>query len=455
VTTPLTSFLLGRGDPPSVAALRQTQLASYAYTVLPAEHPWRTELRSDFLAACVQHHAIRRDVAPLLAAWCDAGIPAMFFKGFHLSEFHYAVPSTRFHGDVDVLIHPAHAERAVGVARDLGWDDAHHSARAHGICGLRAPGAPVTMVDLHRFPLHGSFRWSRRRRSITEAIWQRAHERAWEGTVVHVPDPTDAFLLLVLHRAWGAERWRLKPHDVLDVRALMERAGVTLEAVRARAAELGCSRTLGLFLDRCNPAAGRLELAHPSRMAALRWDLAVMAERRTPGLGVERLLLRLAHAPGALVDVIAALPTLFRVERALRAHTDLRQLLAALTPAVAPTPSSWRARARAARGIRWAVRLLRLRAGGPCVVRSLALYIAFRRLGWPATFVSGVRRGPAGVVGHAWVELNGCVLPELSEPLNRSWFQVNVEYPAVAEAGAGSWAPSGDGERVSVASAHP
>jgi hypothetical protein len=377
---------------------------------------------------------MRREIAPLMAAWCDAGIPTLFFKGFHLSEFHYPVPGERFHGDVDVLIHPEHAERAIRIARDLGWHDTHYSTRAHGICSLRAPDAPVTVVDLHRFPLHGSFRWSGTRGRITEAIWQRAGARAWEGTVVHVPDPTDAFLLLVLHRAWGAERWRLKPHDVLDLRALMDRAGVTIEAVQARAAELGCSRTLGRFLDRCNPAAGRLELAPPSRMAVLCWDFAVLGERRTPGLGVERVLLRLVQAPGTVVDVVAALPTLVRVARALRMHTDLHHLLAALTPDLASSPSGLRARERAVRGIRWGTRLLRLRAGGPCVVRSLALYIACRRLGWPVTFVSGVRRGPAGVVGHAWVELDGSVLPELSEPLNRSLFQVNVQYPATPAA---------------------
>jgi len=427
VTPPLTSFLLHHTPLPPAADLRGWNLAAYAYTVLPADHPRRAELREDFLAACARHHTIRQELAPLIAAWHDAGIVAMLFKGFHLAEFIYAVAGARFHGDVDVLIHPEDAERAVDVARNLGWSDQHHTVRAHGVCSLYGPSAAV--VDLHRFPLHGRITWSDTRRRITEAIWQRSREVAWTGTVVRVPDPVDALLILMLQRSWGSERWRFKPHDVLDVRALMERAGVTREAAHERARELGCLRTLELFLTRCDPAAGRLDLAPPSTRSVRRWDLAVLTERRTPGMGMERQLVRLSHAPSALADVAAALPTLFRVRRALRRHIDLRQLLASLTPPPAPGRSDHAVRMRASRGVRWAVRLLHIRAGGPCVVRSLALYVVLRRLGWPVVFVSGVRREAHGVVGHAWVELDGRVLPELLEAGNRERFQVNFQYP--------------------------
>jgi hypothetical protein len=47
--------------------------------------------------------------------------------------------------------------------------------------------------------------------------------------------------------------------------------------------------------------------------------------------------------------------------------------------------------------------------------------------------VSGVRREAGGVVGHAWVELGGTVLPELGEPpAVLEQYAVNFRYPAEA-----------------------
>src|SRR5690242_3540903 len=101
----LESFLLGHGDPPA-GALRESGLGAYAYAALPAGHPLRAGLRTDFLGAIGRHYEIRRELAPLLAAWHDAGIEALLFKGFHLSEFVYPAPGIRFHGDVDVAVPP-------------------------------------------------------------------------------------------------------------------------------------------------------------------------------------------------------------------------------------------------------------------------------------------------------------------------------------------------------------
>ena len=429
MTGHLPAFLLGRHHtiPPS-AALRATHLAAYAYTVLPGDHPRRAELREDFLAACARHHAIVRELAPLVAAWHAAGVDAMLFKGFHLAELVYPVAGARFHGDADVLVRPEHEADAVRVATELGWVGEMHHAFGHGVCNLYLPGG-AAQVDLHRLVVHGLFS-SSRRRSVTHAIHSLASAVSWRDTVVRVPHPVDALLILVLQRGWGSERWRLKPQDVLDVRMLIERAGVTLEAARARARELGCARTLELFLERCDPTTGRVALSPPSRRDAMRRDAVTLVERRAISRAHELTLIRLAHAPAMLLDAALTLPLLWRVRRAHRTHTDLRQLLASLTPPSAPlTPRSRPPRTRVARGIRWASRLLRVGDGGPCVVRSLALYVALRRLGWPAVFVSGVRREGAGVVGHAWVELDGRVLPELGEPFNREWFQVGFQYP--------------------------
>jgi hypothetical protein len=438
------AFLVGESEPPSADLLRKWRLAGHAYTVLPAEHPVRAALRADYLGALARHAALKAEVLPLLRAWHAAGIEALVFKGFALAEWVYPVPGGRFHGDVDVLLSPKDIPRATEIAREAGWLEATNSARAgrpyaHGACTLICPGGGgVTEIDVHRYVLHSMTPWVRVPRRITEAVWARSRERHWEGVVVREPDPVDALLILMLQRCWGGDRWRLKPHDVLDVRVLQTRAGVSHEMLLTRARELGCERTLALFLERCDPEAGRLDLAVPSGARLRRWRIAVAREGGITMLAAKPLG-RVVRSPRVLVDTLRALPVVWRVRRALDTHRDMRSLLTHLDSrmpeseerlAGGPVPTE-----RVWRGVRWAMALLPRGPHGACVVRSLALLVVLRRSGHPAIFVSGVRRESGEITGHAWVELHGRVLPELEEPINRHLFQVNFTFPATPERG--------------------
>jgi hypothetical protein len=115
--------------------------------------------------------------------------------------------------------------------------------------------------------------------------------------------------------------------------------------------------------------------------------------------------------------------------RALRRDGSLPDLLASLTPRYGH-PAVALDRARTARGVRVAVRLLRIRPHGACLVRALALYRLLRQQGLDVDFVSGVRRDTRGVQSHAWVEMDGRILPELREPSIRVTYTENFRYPA-------------------------
>lgn len=418
-----------------VESLRARGLAAYAYATLPAGDPRRDDLRGDYLAALARHQQIKRELVPLLAAWNQAGVPALLFKGFHLAEWVYPAPGMRFHGDVDVAVRAEDASEAVRIAVSLGWEGEVNSfasgrTHSHGVCNLRRPEG-ATQVDLQRFVIHSHSRMNRVQRRVTAAVWSRSQTVRWEGVEVHLPDPVDALLILALQRSWG-DRWGLKPHDALDVRLLAERAGSRWrETLGERARALGCARTLGLFLERCDPERGTLGPAHLSPLEVLRRNLAVVPER--PTLWIRRLVARARIVPAASVAVPAGLVRIVRARQAVHRQPDIARLLAALTPVTPPGEpglrGSLRKRVRTVRGIRWAMRLLPRGAAGPCLIRSLAIYTALRRQGWPVEFVSGVRRTAGGVTGHAWVELEGQVLPELGEPHNRRIFRANVRYP--------------------------
>ncbi len=430
----LAGWLLDRTRPaPPPAVLREAGLGAYAYTALPPDAPGKAELRGDYLASLTRHEQIRRELAPLLAAWREAGIAALLFKGFHLAEFVYPVPGARFHGDVDVLVRPEDAERAGRIARAIGWREEANTAEVglaynHAVCLLYGPTG-AACVDLHRWVLHRPAPWNPVQRRVTEAVWSRSRQREWEGVPVREMDAVDALLVgLVLQRCWGGDHWHLKPHDVLDFGILCERLGIGREQLWERARELGAVRTLRIFLERCDPAAGILELAPPPAAALRRWDRAVFPERGPLGRGEDAVKL-LGWAPWMAVHMPAALSAVREARSALRRGPDVHELLRTLTPSGSPrTAGSMKRRWRTVRSIQWTVRLLP--GGNPrgdCLVRSLAIYVALRRQGWPVAFVSGVRRDAGEVVGHAWVELDGQVLYELAEPHNRRLYAVNLD----------------------------
>jgi hypothetical protein len=445
----LADFLLGRGDPPPAEVLRGARLASYACTVLPPDHPLRSELRPHYLAALLRHQQIRAELVPLLSAWQGAGVDVLLFKGFYLAEFVYPDPGGRFYGDVDVLIRPAAVVRAAAIASQLGWVPESRTSsavgeRAHVALGLFRPDG-ASILDVHRFVIQSSHRsWSRAPRRITEAVWEAAESRQWEGTVIWTPRPVDSLLVgLILQRSW-ADRWAIKPHDPVDFRYLRDRAGVSRDELRARAAELRCERTLSRFLDRCDPDAQRLLLRPPSKAEQLSLDLSVGLERAPRE--IERLVSRLDSVLYLLVDIPRAVPALLKVVRARRREHDIRALLQQLTP----SPPSGRApsvatRVRTVRALRWLTRLLPLSKKGHCLPRSLAIYYELRRQGWPVSFKTGVRRGGEGILGHAWVELDGRVLPELLEPGVSAMYAESFRYPprAATAGGEGGWSPAG------------
>ena len=99
---------------------------------------------------------------------------------------------------------------------------------------------------------------------------------------------------------------------------------------------------------------------------------------------------------------LRALPYVVWARVALRRTIDLNRLLAEhdIQPCARgseqPSVESLR------RGVDAVLRVMGPRRDA-CVPRSLALFALLSRYGYPAAFVSGVRMGESGLVGHAWV----------------------------------------------------
>ncbi|MVN86687.1 lasso peptide biosynthesis B2 protein [Deinococcus sp. HMF7620] len=403
---------------------------------LPQEHPWRGALRPDALALGVRHARIRAAVRGLVAVWAAAGIPALLFKGFALSEFEYATPGERFYGDVDVLLpsDEATVTRAVHLALARGWrSDGQHAWPenwTHESAHLYSPDGQVRL-DIHRFVLSTAYVPVSRSVQLTTGLWQRARAVDWEGVPVLRPSPADELVLtLALGRCWGGDLGGLKPADYLDLACLLPH-GPSEETLTAHAAQLGAAHTWAAFRRLCDPARRTLEL----RPAQTRAEVVPAAahdgvqSRPHPWRKVRRAWTLAPHLAAALPDVL-------RAAAAVRRGGDPRTHLAGWTP---PVTVQTRLHGPQLDGPVSAARLLthwlhpRQRRDGVCVPRAYATYQALRRLGHPAVFVSGVARSGAGVTGHAWIEDDRGTLELYGEPFNRQHFQVLFETPASPE----------------------
>jgi len=326
---PLTGFLVGvPGEPPEVATLRREGVSALAFVRLP-EHPDRNALRADFVRASARHLAVRQAVARLVAAWSAADVEVLLFKGFALAEFVYAAAAERSYADIDVAVRPERVATACAVGEAEGWQLVWHvgerdharAARTGGYAGheaaqLRHPELDVTL-DLHRRLAHNNHNRRPRARAqqrITDAAWAASRPVAWGGGQVRLLDPRDAVVVgLAVNRGWGSDGWFLKARDYPDFAALVERHGLTADALRARARELGVPRTFELFLRRCDPFRRHLRLADPSWWALRGWNARVAAERGWVDL--DRGLMRLPEVAVEAAGIARALPTVWRHAR--------------------------------------------------------------------------------------------------------------------------------------------
>src|SRR5690606_10580395 len=276
-------------------------------------------------------------VVKLLAAWNEAGIEPLLFKGFYLAEFVYRDSSIRKYSDVDVGLRwspdPGQgggqaelAKRAADIARQRGWKivwyfgqpdtvGSHHDPAydGHELLQLQHESSGVPL-DAHRRLVHKNANLSKRRDggdAVTEMVWSAADFAQLDEVPVRLLKPIDAALVgLIAARSWSGDRYRLRPHDLLDLEALMAHGGFDREALLERAASLGLTATTRLFLRRCDPLRRAIDLRPPSTPEVFSYDTLLLRERGHRGL--EQLLAAAERLPGKYLAALQVFPEVFR-----------------------------------------------------------------------------------------------------------------------------------------------
>jgi hypothetical protein len=432
----LARFLVGElevasaGSAPSddridLAVIEERGLAPYAYGrvhSLPDEAKpdaaTQAKLRTAYVLTRARHALVRKATRELLARWHEAGITVLVTKGFALAEFVYPDPAWRLYSDVDLAIAVEHADAAAELAPAAGWtvlwradtEVGVNSPRGseyqgHELLTLYHHGSDTNM-DVHRRLVHNNdnrlARWEKQE-AITRAAWQASRATDFDGVPIRLLDPRDAALIgLVLNRSWSSDVFQLRLHDYLDLAFLAEREGVTREALEARARELGCERTLALFLERCDPYRKHLDLTPPTRAQLLRWGTILVAERGHRG--AERFAVDLRQAPARALDVLRELPHVARMAAKWRngRPADWPAAASVLSASVAPTELDRPTWKRVQQAVRRALRLCGVRAHARPDLAIACAHVALVRRGVAAE----LRDGPSGPV----LMLNGTAL---------------------------------------------
>jgi Uncharacterised nucleotidyltransferase len=401
-------LLTGTVDNVTVLLLREANLAAYAFTVLPEEHPSRNLLYGDYILATARQLNFKARMFPLIKAWRALGIEVLLFKGFYLAEWVYEFPEQRYFQDVDILLRPDQIAEANRVAQSLGWTatwdcESAMQPYSHVALHLLSPDGLV-QIDVHRRIVHTRTPWIAVQQRITEQVWKSALPQKWEDTDIKVLQPVDSLIIgLILNRCWSLDLWRLKPHDLLDFRNLVQRYGLSRVELLARAEQLNCRRTVSIFLERCDPWFSHLDLRKPSLWKQWSWEFAVVPERGH--LGLERVLGRL-NRPGSVQDFLRELPRVLQILYLLYKSSSLQALLSQLTHK-ACQPEIGFSLHRIVRGVRLATRALGLPEPRAQLVGNLAIFSSLRCRGHAVYFCQGLASDQAAKIPYSWIEIDG------------------------------------------------
>lgn len=248
---------LAAADPEAVVALaRRHGMTSLLHRHLAARTDVPRALADAVRAAHGQAArralALAGELARLLRRLEDAGVSALAYKGPALAVQAYGDLSLRSPSDLDLLVTPGDAPRALAVLGDAGYRAGYAPTPAQDRC-FRATdgdyplvhGETEALVELH-------CRASSRRFGVrleTAELAGRAVAVPLGGATVPAPAPDDLLLALLVHGAkhrWPRLEW------LTAAAALARRAEIDLAALLARAERDGGRRMalVGLALAR-------------------------------------------------------------------------------------------------------------------------------------------------------------------------------------------------------------
>lgn len=192
--------------------------------VLTTGHPAEGRLPGIRKFLWVQTQACLQVCAPLVRDIAALNVPILLLKGAARVAMSPTSAAERLIRDVDILVPPVDASRALEHAIASGWVfdgwqiDAHNKDphAAHHAWSVRRPGGEL---DIHHFSNHLN-----RLEGDDDVMWSRARSTELMGTKCLVAAPCDALLTSLAHgerfSTDGARDWIVDAHELIATGAV-------------------------------------------------------------------------------------------------------------------------------------------------------------------------------------------------------------------------------------------
>jgi len=161
-----------------------------------------------YYATAARNILLYRELAGVLNALAEAGVPTIVLKGAALASTVYPSIAHRPMGDIDLLVRPQDLERAQRTLEAAGYRFLPEpeerfkpfDTRFTGEMAFRREGCTGALIELHWELI--SAEWYRRTTTLkVEALWERARPLRLEGAAAWQLSPEDSLIHLCVHLA--------------------------------------------------------------------------------------------------------------------------------------------------------------------------------------------------------------------------------------------------------------
>ena len=223
-----------------------------AASAIPIPEMAASDLRARFRSRAHRSLALAGELRRLLDALSGAGVEALAYKGPALAVQAYGDLSLRPFVDLDLLVRPDDAPRALAALAREGYDPVKRLSPAQDAAFRRVDGDYQLLHRETRALVELHCRVSSARFGVpleTAELMRRARPVPLGGGEVPAPCPDDALLVACVHG--GKHRWH-RLEWLCAVAELLRGGSLDVDAVLRRAEELHARRTvlLGLALAR-------------------------------------------------------------------------------------------------------------------------------------------------------------------------------------------------------------
>jgi hypothetical protein len=219
----------------AIGPVRERFLPSvYANLVAVTDDPSITRLKEIHKRTWMYNEVVIRRAADVIELLRAADIPVIVLKGAALASLYYRDVGARVMSDVDLLIGPENARRAVQVVQQHGWLEVVPAAAPTGPLkyAFHVEHPNAGNLDLHKYALSQS--------ADDEDLRDHAVRFALEGAETMTLSPTDHLLHVCIHglrwvevgpTAWIVDATKILRTAPIDWARLVERATARLLTV--------------------------------------------------------------------------------------------------------------------------------------------------------------------------------------------------------------------------------